>query len=99
MVKIHDTVGKAGMVLGEMDHGVFAGNVFGSNNDVLRPIDLRGERDAANASPGDGGAHCGSVPHAWKRLIVDIAGLSQHLGAAFLTDGRSAENRCLLRHR
>jgi hypothetical protein len=46
-------VGEAGMVLGEMDDGVFAGNIGCADDGELRPVDGGVKRDAADGAAGD----------------------------------------------
>jgi len=68
--------GEAGVVFGEVDDGVLAGDVGGGDDGVFRPVDGVGEGDGEDAAAGDGGAHGGSVDHAGQGDVVDILGLA-----------------------
>ena len=54
--------GEAGVVFGEVDDGVLAGDVGGADDGVFGPVDVGGEGDVADAAAGDGGADGGAVP-------------------------------------
>ena len=79
--------GEAGVVFGEMDDCIFAGDVRCADDGELRPVDGGVERDAADAAAGNGAANGGSVPHAGEREVVNVFGRAQDFGAAFLADG------------
>ena len=53
---------QAGVVFGEVDDGVFAGDVGGADDGVFVPGDVGGEGDGADAASGYGGADGGAVP-------------------------------------
>ena len=72
--------GEAGMVFGEMDDGVFAGNVGCGDDGELRPVDGRIVDDGGDATARDGGADCGSIPHAGKSDVVHILGAARDFG-------------------
>ena len=56
--------GEAGVIPGEMHDGVFAGDVGGTDDGVLGPIDVWREGDAADSATSNGGTHGCAVPHA-----------------------------------
>jgi len=82
--------GEAGMVFGEVDDGVFAGNVGGGEDGELVPGDGGIEGDGRDAAAGDGAADCGSEPHVGKGDVVDVLGAAEDLGSSFLARGRVA---------
>ena len=96
-------VSEAGMIFGEMNDGVFAGDVFGGDDGVLVPGNFGGEGDAGDAAAGDRGADGGAMEHAGEIEVIDVLGATEHLGGAFLAEGGAADDLLLLgvrlRHR
>jgi hypothetical protein len=78
--------GEAGMVFGEVDDAVFAGDVGGGDDGELVPGDGGVEGDAGDAAAGDGAADGCSEPHAGEGDVVDVLGAAADLGCAFLAD-------------
>ncbi len=95
---IDPSIGKAKMILGEMDDRVLSRNVGGFYYGVLRPVDVRRVRDAADGASSDRRSYSRSVPHIRKRHIVDVLRGPENFRAALLTNRRCAENGMLLRH-
>ena len=91
--------GQAGMVFGEVDDGVLAGDVGGLDYGVVGPIDVWGEGDGLDAAASDGGADGGAVPHVGEGLVVDVSGGAEDFGAALLARGRGADDGGAVRHR
>ena len=81
------------MVLGEVDDGVFAGDIGGGDDGELVPGDGGVEVDGQDAAAGDGGADGGSEPHVGQGDVVDVLGAAEDLGEAFLADRRVAYGR------
>ena len=90
---------EAGVVLGEVDDGVFAGDVGGGDDGELGPVDGGVECDGSDAAAGDGGADGGSVPHAGQGNVVDILGAARDFGAALFANGGCADDGAGFRHR
>ncbi len=74
--------GEAGVVFGEVDDGVFAGDVGGGDDGELVPGDGGVEGDGGDAAAGDGAADGGSVPHAGEGDVVDVLGAAQNFSRA-----------------
>ena len=79
--------GEAGMVFGEVDDGVFAGDVGGGDDGELVPGDVGVEVDGGDAAAGDGAADGGPEPHVGERDVVDVLGATEHLGYTLLARG------------
>ncbi len=82
---------EAGLVFGEVDDGVFAGDIGGGDYGELVPGDGWVEGDGGDAAAGDGAADCGSEPHVGEGDVVDVLRAAEHLGCAFFTDRRLAD--------
>ncbi len=80
--------GEAGVVFGEVDDGVFAGDVGGGDDGELVPGDGGVEGDGGDAAAGDGAADGGSEPHAGEGDVVDVLGAAEDFGSAFFARGR-----------
>ena len=86
------------MVFGEVDDGVFAGDVGGGDDGELVPVDGGVEGDGGDAAAGDGGADGGAVPHAGEGDVVDVLGAAENLGRAFLAEGGCADDLMRVGH-
>ena len=75
--------GEAGVVFGEVDDGVFAGDIGGGDDGVLVPGNGGVEFDGGDAAARDGAADGGSVPHAGEGDVVDVLGPAENLCCAF----------------
>ena len=84
--------GEAGMVFGEVDDGVFAGDVGGGDYGVLVPGDGWVEGDGGDAAAGNGAADGGSEPHVGEGDVVDVLGAAEYFGCAFFTHRRLADD-------
>ena len=82
--------GEAEVVFGEVDDAVFAGDVGGGDDGELVPGDGGVEVDGEDAAAGDGAADGGSEPHVGEGDVVDVLGLAEDLGEAFLAQGGMA---------
>lgn len=82
--------GEAGVIFGEMDDDVLAGDVCCGDDGELVPGDFGRESDGLYAAACDGGADCGSEPHAGEADVVDVFGAAEDLGYALLADRGSA---------
>ena len=91
--------GEAGVVLGEVDDGVFAGDVGGGDDGELVPVDGGVEGDGGDAAAGDGGADGGTVPHAGEGDVVDVLGAAGDFREAFFANGGGADEGAGFRHR
>jgi hypothetical protein len=67
------------VVFGEVDDGVFAGDVGGGDDGELVPGDGGVEGDGGDAAAGDGAADGGSEPHVGEGEVVDVPGSAQDL--------------------
>jgi hypothetical protein len=95
-----DLVGReTGVIFGEVDDGVLAGDVGGSDDGVVGPGYVRSEVDGYDAPTGYRRADGGAVPQAGEDEVVDVLRGAQDFGAAFLAEGRGAENGRALGHR
>lgn len=81
---VDEVGGEAGMVFGEVDDGVPAGDVGSADDGELRPVDGGREGDGVDAAAGDGGAYGGAVPHTREGEVVDVLRRAEDLGAALL---------------
>ena len=84
--------GEAGVVFGEVDDGVFAGDVGGGDDGELVPGDGGVEGDGGDAAAGDGAADGGAEPHVREGDVVDVLGAAENLGCAFFAGGRLADD-------
>ena len=75
--------GEAGVVFGEVDDGVFAGDVGGGDDGELVPGDGGVEGDGGDAAAGDCAADGGSEPHAGQGDVVGVEGAAEDLCRAF----------------
>ena len=91
--------GEAGVVLGEVDDGVFAGDVQGADDGEVSPVDVVREGDGFDTATGDGGADGAAVPHVGECLVVDVLGGAEDFGAALLAEGRGADDGGAVGHR
>ena len=83
---------EAGVVFGEVDDGVFAGDVGGGDDGELVPGDGGVKGDGGDAAARDGAADGGSVPHAGKGDVVDVLGTAEDFGSSFFARGRRAND-------
>ena len=90
--------GEAGVVFGEVDDGVFAGDVGGGDDGELVPGNGGVEVDGGDAAARDGAADGGSEPHAGKGDVVDVLGAAEDFGYAFFTRRRLADDLGVLDH-
>ena len=74
--------GEAGVVFGEVDNGVLAGDVGGGDDGVFVPGEGWVEFDGGDAAAWDGAADGGSVPHAGEGDVVDVLGAAQNFSRA-----------------
>jgi hypothetical protein len=90
--------GEAGVVFGEVDDGVFAGDVGGRDDGELLPGNGGVEIDGGDAAARDGAANGGAEPHSREGDVVDVLSLAQDLGFALFAwggltdDGRSSSH-------
>lgn len=91
--------GQTRMVFGEVDDGVFAGDVCGGDDGEFMPGNGRVKSDGGDPSPWDGAADRGSEPHAWERDVVDIPGAAKDLPSALLAGGRLTDDLECFGHR
>ena len=71
------------MVFGEMDDGIFAGNVGGGDDRELVPGNGGVEGDGGDAAARDGAANGGSEPHVGKGEVINVLGATHNFGRAF----------------
>src|SRR5216683_1234061 len=90
--------GEAGVVFGEVDDGVLAGDVGGGDDGELVPGDPGGEVDGDDAAAGDGAADGGSEPHAGEGDVVDVLGATENLCRAFFAQGGCANDLMRVGH-
>jgi hypothetical protein len=79
--------GEAGVVFGQVDDGVFAGDVGGGDDGELLPGDGGVKIDGGDAAAGDGAADGGAEPHVREGDVVDVLGLTEYLGSALFAQG------------
>src|ERR1035437_4564294 len=96
---VNEFGGEAGMLLGEVDDAVLAGDVGGGDDGELGPVEVGVKGDGGDASAGDGGADGGSVPHVRERDVVDVLGAAGDFREAFLANGGCSDDGAGLRHR
>jgi hypothetical protein len=90
--------GEAGVIFGEMDDDVLAGDVGGGDDGELVPGDVGGEVDGLDAAAGDGGADGGPEPHVGEGEIVDVFGTTENFGSALFADGGRAYGLDVVSH-
>ncbi len=91
--------GEAGVVFGEVDDGVFAGDIGGGDDGELVPGDPGVEVDGCDAAAGDGAADGGSEPHAGEFYVVDVAGAAEDLVYTLFAGWRGAYDFVRVGHR
>ena len=84
--------GEAGVIFGEVDDGVFAGNVGGGDDRELAPRDDGIKGDRGYAATGEGAADGGSEPHVRQGDVVDVLGAAEYLGAPLFARGRVTDD-------
>ena len=84
--------GEAGVVLGEVDDCVFAGDVGGGDDGELVPGYGGVEGDGGDSAVGDGAADGGAEPHAREGDVVDVLGATEHLVGTLFAKGRLADD-------
>ena len=78
------------MIFGEVDDGVFAGDVGGGDDGELVPGDGGVEVDGEDSAAGDGAADGGSEPHVGEGDVVYVFGLAEDFGRAFFAQRGAA---------